>query len=211
MGSTRDGRSAPQHRPKRSPPTGARSRPSPTWSARRTSRRPAYSSAATRPTRPTVSRFRSSSPTTCWRGTAPAPSWRFPAATSATGTSPRSSACRSSKSLPAAIFRKLRTPATGAGELRLPRRDERGVGEGGHHRAAGGRRQGQGPRRVQIAGLAVRQAAVLGRAVPDRLRRERPRAPAARVRSCPSSYPMCRTIRRCCSIPTTPTASRRRR
>ena len=57
-------------------------------------------------------RFRSSSPTTCWSVTAPEPSWRCPAATSATGTSPPSSACRSSKSLRAAISHRPRTTAT---------------------------------------------------------------------------------------------------
>ena len=41
--------------------------------------------------------FRSSSPTTCWRATAPARSWRCPATTSATGSSPPRSACRSWK------------------------------------------------------------------------------------------------------------------
>ena len=85
---------------------------SPTSSARRARRRPASSWAATRPTRPTANRCRSSSPTTCWPATAPARSWRFPATTSGTGTSPTSSTCRSWKSLPAAIFRRPRTPAT---------------------------------------------------------------------------------------------------
>ena len=77
-----------------------------------------------------------------------------------------------------------------AGELRLPRRAERRVGQGGDHRAAGGRRPRPGPRRVQAARLAVRPAAVLGRAVPDRLRRRRPRPSRCRNRRCPWS---CRT------------------
>ena len=59
-------------------------------------RRPASSPARTRPTRSTARRSRSSSPTTCWPATAPARSWRCPARTSGTGSSPRSSTCRSS-------------------------------------------------------------------------------------------------------------------
>ena len=66
----------------------------------------------TPPIRSTAKPSRSSSPTTCWPGTAPGPSWRCPAVTSATGTSPRNSACRSSKSLPAATSRRRRTTAT---------------------------------------------------------------------------------------------------
>ena len=42
------------------------------------------------------SRSRCGPPTTCWPTTAPARSWRCPGRTSATGTSPRSSTCRSS-------------------------------------------------------------------------------------------------------------------
>ena len=71
--------------------------------------------------------------------------------------------------------------------------------------------RGRAPHRVQAAGLAVRPAAVLGRAVPDRLRRRRPRASAARSRRCRWSCPTSPTTRRCTSTPTTPTASRRRR
>ena len=47
-------------------------------------------------------RSRCSSPTTCWRLTAPARSWPFRRTTRATGISPRSSACRLSKSSRAA-------------------------------------------------------------------------------------------------------------
>ena len=99
-------------RPRRSPHTGRRSRPSRTWSARRARPRPACSSARMRPIRPTGNRSRSSSPTTCWPATAPARSWPCPVTTNATGSSPTSSACRSSRSLPAAIFHRPPTPAT---------------------------------------------------------------------------------------------------
>ena len=52
----------------------------------------------------------------------------------------------------------------------------------GDHRLAGGQGRGRGAGAVQAAGLAVLPAAVLGRAVPDRLRRRR------RCRSrCPTS------------------------
>ena len=47
-------------------------------------------------TRSTASRSRSGPPTTCWPTTAPARSWPCPGRTSATGSSPRSSTCRSS-------------------------------------------------------------------------------------------------------------------
>ena len=49
-----------------------------------------------------------------------------------------------------------------AGELRLPRRDGRGGGQGSHHRPPGGRRPRPGAHRIQAAGLAFRPAAVLG-------------------------------------------------
>ena len=65
---------------------------------------------ATNPVNGEPSRY--SSPITYWWVTGRAPSWRFPAATSATGTSPTNSACRSSKSLRAAISRRPRITAT---------------------------------------------------------------------------------------------------
>ena len=60
----------------------------------------------------TVSRFRCSSPTTYWPVMAPARSWRCPAMTNGTGSSPTSSACRSWKWLPAAIFHSPPSTAT---------------------------------------------------------------------------------------------------
>ena len=109
---TRAGHSAPTARRRRSRPTGGPSPRSLIWSGRRTRPRPVCSWARTRRTRPTASASRCSSPTTCWSATAPARSWRCPATTSATGNSPPSSGCRSWKSLPAAMFRARRTPAT---------------------------------------------------------------------------------------------------
>ena len=72
---------------------------------------------------------------------------------------------------------------------------------------------GRGRARIELqaARLAFRPAAVLGRAVPDRLRRRRARRTRCAKPHCRSSCPTCRTTRRCCSTPTTPTASRRRR
>ena len=55
-------------------------------------------------------------------------------------------------------------------------------GQGRDHRVAGGARVGEAHRQLQAARLAVQPAALLGRAVPDRLRRGRP----ARSR-CPTS------------------------
>ena len=84
-------------RPRRSRRTGRSPRRRPTWSGRptpgedrRLHRRVRHQPGQRR------SRSRSSSPTTCWPATAPAPSWRCPGRTSGTGSSPRSSTCRSS-------------------------------------------------------------------------------------------------------------------
>ena len=59
--------------------------------------------------------------------------------------------------------------------------------------------RGQGPRRghdqLQAARLAVQPPALLGRAVPDRLRRGRDRPRRARTRCCRSSCPRCPTTR----------------
>ena len=73
-----------------------------------------------------------------------------------------------------------------------------------------GKGAGRGRRAVQAARLAVLPAALLGRAVPDRLRRARPgrRCPTT---SCPWSCPTSTTTRRGPSTRTTPTPSRSRR
>ena len=74
---------------------------------------------------------------------------------------------------------------------------------------------GQGPRRgdgqLQAARLAVQPAALLGRAVPDRLRRGRRQPRACPTRCCPSSCRTSRTTRPRPSSPTTPAASPSRR
>ena len=82
-----------------------------------------------------------------------------------------------------------------------PDRPAGGRGEGRHHRLPGAHRPG--PRRDQlpVAGLAVQPAALLGRAVPDRLRRQRPADRAAGARCC----------RCCCRRPTTSPRSPTRR
>ena len=54
-------------------------------------------------------------------------------------------------------------------------------GEGAHHRMVGTQRLWLGRHHVSVAGLAVQPATVLGRAVPDRLRRDRPAGGAAGV------------------------------
>ena len=167
---------------------------------------------ATRPIRPTANRYRSSSPTTCW------PGYGTGAIMAVPGRDQRDWEFATQFGLPIVEVDCRRRCFAGrlqrrrrAGELRLPQRAERRGGQGGHHRAAGGRRPRPGPHRIQAARLAFRAAAVLGRAVPDRLRR----ATAARTRCpsrrCRSNCRTCRTIRRCSSTPTTPTASRRRR
>ena len=143
----------------------------------------------------TASRCPSGSPTTSSWATAPARSWPCPAMTSATGTSPPPSGCRSAaRSQPPEDFdgqayagagpainsaNDRHLASTGSASTR-PRRAiidwlaARGAGE---------------PRRaVQAARLAVQPPALLGRAVPGGLRRRR-RAdggPRSRAR-CPSA------------------------
>ena len=99
--------------------------------------------------------------------------------TSATGSSPRRSACRSSApcSRPTAGTARP-TPATARRSTRQ-RRDRAGRagrrrGQARDHRLAGRQGRGRGDDHLQAARLAVQPAALLGRAVPDRLRRGRP-------------------------------------
>ena len=75
---------------------------------------------------------------------------------------------------------------------------------------AGGGRRRRGGRHLQAARLAVQPAALLGRAVPDRLRRRRPSARAARSRCCRSSCPRSPTSSRASSPTTTPRSRSRR-
>ena len=177
--STGAGPAAPPPPPTRSPATAASSRRAPTWSARRPATRRACSPAPGRPTRSTASRCRSSSPTTSSWATAPARSWPSPARTSATGTSRPSSACRS-----AAPCSRPRTSTaqacTGAGAAINSANDAISLDGLGVAEAKSaiidwlaGRGDGEAGRAVQAARLAVQPPALLGRAVPGRLRRRR--------------------------------------
>ena len=66
-------------------------------------------------------------------------------------------------------------------QQRLPRRPGRRRGQARDHRVARGRGRRRGHGHLQAARLAVQPPALLGRAVPDRLRRDRPADRAARV------------------------------
>ena len=158
-----DRRCAPP-RPRRWPPTDARSRRSPTWSARRTRPRPVCSSAryATNPANGQQVPVFIADYVLVGYGTGAIMAvpghdqrdWEF-----ADGVRP---ADRRSD-LPAAMFTEAAYTGDGAlvnsGYL-----DGLSVdgGQGGDHRAAGGRRPRPCPRRIQAAGLAVRPPAVLG-------------------------------------------------
>ena len=76
------------------------------------------------------------------------------------------------------------------GERRgVARRPAHARGEAAHHRVARGERDRRGGGHLQAARLAVQPPALLGRAVPDRLRRRRPPASRSRSRCCRSSCP----------------------
>ena len=78
--------------------------------------------------------------------------------------------------------RRRRSSATGpAINSGVPRRPRRRRREAGDHRVARGAGARRGDRHLQAARLAVQPAALLGRAVPDRLRRGRAAGRAARV------------------------------
>ena len=101
-----------------------------------------------------------------------------------------------------------RLPRRRAGDQqRLPRRPGRGRGQAGHHRVAGQGGLRRGHRHLQAAGLAVQPPALLGRAVPDRVRRDRAAHRAARSRCCRSSCPTSTTTRPSRTTPTTSTPS----
>ncbi len=74
----------------------------------------------------------------------------------------------------------------------------------------GGGRRGRGGRHLQAARLAVQPSALLGRAVPDRLRRRRPCRTRSRSRCCRSSCPTSPTSSRASSPTTTPRSPNRR-
>ena len=80
-----------------------------------------------------------------------------------------------------------------------------------HQRLAGGRGRRRGDDHLQAARLVVQPPALLGRAVPDRLRRRRPGPHAARRRCCRWSCPTPTASRRGRSTPTTSSPTRRAR
>ena len=144
---------------------------------------------------------RSSSPTTSWPATAAAPSWPCPPTTSATSSSPGPSGCRSGRSCGPTgdgwrTTRARCRPAETWSEASL-RRGRRAINSDGGQLTAGRPRQGggdrpdhplaRGVRQRPAAGvlpasrLAVLTPAVLGRAVPDRVRRDGPADRASRV------------------------------
>ena len=184
-------RRAPHARPTPSRRTAPRPPPRPPSSARPTpAARPACSPATWPRTRSTASCCPCSPPTTCSWATAPARSWPSPAATSATSRSPRRSTCRSStRSTPPRAPSPARAPATASRST--PSNDEislDGLGVAEAKAAiidwltAQGRRRGH--HHLPPARLAVQPPALLGRAVPDRLRRARPAARPSRSRRC---------------------------
>ena len=138
---------------RRSRPTWTRSaRPPRSSGCRPTGPKTGVFLGVTRPTRSPASGSRSGRPTTCWPTTAPARSWRVPGRTSATGTSPPSSACRSSApSQPPADFEGEALHRRRAGDqLAGQRRGSRWTSTGWRRRGqardhrAGWRQQGAG-------------------------------------------------------------------
>ena len=107
---------------------------------------------------------------------------------------------------------------TGAGPMINSANDEislngldKADGDRDDHRVAGRARPRRGDHHLQAARLAVQPAALLGRAVPDRLRRERPAASPSRRRCCRCCCPRSTTTRRRPSPTTTPTPRPSRR
>ncbi len=82
---------------------------------------------------------------------------------------------------------RRRRPGRLCERRRLAGRTGQGGGEGPDHGLAAGAGPGRGRDHVQAAGLAVQPAAVLGRAVPDRVRRARACRSRCRSRCCRSS------------------------
>ena len=121
-----------------------------------------------------AARFRSGSPTTCSRATARARSWPCP------GGDQRDFEFAAKFSLP--VIRTVQPPADFDGasawvgdgtvdQQRLLERQERRASEGRDDRVARARGQRRAPHQLQAARLAVLAATLLGRAVPDRVRR----------------------------------------
>ena len=160
-----------------------------------------------RPTRSTARRSRCSSPTTCWPATVPAPSWRYPGRTSGTGSSPRSSTCRSSvpSSRPRTSTGKAYTGEGPAIAVRIPGRTVHCGRQADRHRVAGEQRPRYRRHHVPAARLAVQPPAVLGRAVPDRLRRDRAADRGTRRDAAGRAARGGRLLAEARSTPTTPT------
>ena len=133
-----------------------------------------------RSTRPTASACRSGSPTTCWRSTARARSWPCRPRTSATGSSPRSSACRSASSCGRRMRPTTSPPSSCPGNTAyvdpgvmvnsgpVQRPAQRG-GLGAHRRLVRGARHRPAARQLPHARLAGLAPALLGHADPDRV------------------------------------------
>ena len=141
---------------------------------RRAGRRPASSSGRTRSTPSTTSASRSSSPTTCSPGTAPGPSWRCPVRPTRLGLRRGVRPSYRAHRPAAGRLRPFGVPGRRAhDQQRVPRRPERRRRQAQDHRVARGDEQRRRRDHVQAARLAVQSPAVLGRAVPDRVRRDR--------------------------------------
>ena len=173
-------------------------------------------------------RSRSSSPTTCSWATAPARSWPSPRTTHATSSSPASSSCRSMRVvrppdawLANAASRPTRRPSewpeayVGDGVAMNSTNDEVSLdgletaeAKQRHRRVARARRTRRADRHLQAARLAVQPPALLGRAVPDRVRRRRSARSRCRSRCCRSSCPSSPTSSRASSPTTTPRRAR---
>ena len=210
--STRGGPTAPRHPPRRWPPTARRSRRSPTWSARRTRPRPACSSAPTPPIPSTAQRIPVFIADYVLVGYGTGAIMAVP------GGDQRDWDFATEFGLPIVevvaggdVSQAAYNGDGDDGELRLPRRAERRVGQGGRDRAAGGRRPRHAPASSTSCGTGCSPGSATGA---SRSRSSTTRT-AARTRCrnprCRSNCPTSRTTRRCSSTPTTPTASRRRR
>ena len=181
---TSAGPAAPPPRPRRSPPTARRPRASPSWTARRTRTRPASSPAPSPPTRSTAQAIPVFVADYVLMGYGTGAIMAVP------GQDQRDWDFATVFGLPiirtVAADRGLRRRGVHRRRARRStreRRDQPGRpgrrrGQEGDHRLAGGSTaHGEGRRAVQAARLAVLPAALLGRAVPDRLGRATARSP----------------------------------
>ncbi len=203
----RRGQAASARPARRSPPTAAESAPNPMWSARsRAGRRPACSSAPTASTRPRASGIPIFIADYVLMGYGTGAIMAVP------GQDQRDWDFAEAFDLP--IIRTVEPapgfdgeayigegPAINSGFL-----DGLGVvrGQAGDHRLAGGATAtAQGTVTYKLRDWLFSPAALLGRAVPDRLRRDRPARSAARPTCCRWSCPTSTTTRPRRSTPTT--------